>query len=111
RKVVSTSQTSVWLTDKRRLGVTLMLATGSQEHIAQLRELAAKKNMTFDETGLHSGRKAVARKEEEIYAALGLQFIEPELREGLGEIELSKKKKLPVLLADGDIRGILHAHT
>ena len=111
RKLVSTSQTSVWLTDKRRLGVTLMLATGSQEHIAQLRELAAKKNMTLDETGLHSGRKAVARKEEEIYAALGLQFIEPELREGLGEIELAKKSKIPRLVTDQDIRGILHAHT
>ena len=111
RKLVSDSQLGVWLTDKRRLGATLMLATGSQEHIAQLRELAAKKNMTLDETGLHVRRKTVARKEEEIYTALGLQFIEPELREGLGEIELSKRKKLPVLVADGDIRGILHAHT
>ena len=111
RKLVSTSQTSVWLTDKRRLGVTLMFATGSQEHIAQLRELAAKKNTTLDETGLHFGRKVIARKEEEIYAALGLQFIEPELREGLGEIELAKKNKIPRLVTDHDIRGILHAHT
>jgi DNA polymerase (family 10) len=111
RKLVSSSQTSVWLTDKRRLGATLMLATGSQEHIAQLRELAARKKMTLDETGLRAGRKVVARKEEEIYAALGLQFIEPELREGLGEIELAKKKELPRLVADADIRGILHAHT
>ena len=110
RKLVSTSQTSVWLTDKRRLGVTLMFATGSQEHIAQLRKLAAK-NMTLDQTGLHFGRKVIARKEEEIYAALGLQFIEPELREGLGEIELAKKKKIPRLVTDHDIRGILHAHS
>ena len=57
RKLASNSQLSVWLTDKRRLGATLMLATGSQEHIAQLRELAAKKNMTLDETGLHFGQE------------------------------------------------------
>jgi DNA polymerase (family X) len=111
RKLASSSQTSVWLTDKRRLGATLMLATGSQEHIAQLRELAAKKKMTLNEIGLHAGRKVVARKEEEIYAALGLQFIEPELREGLGEIELAKKNDLPRLVTDADLRGILHAHT
>jgi DNA polymerase (family 10) len=111
RKLVSPSHASVWLTDKRRLGATLMLATGSQEHIAQLRELAATKNMTLDETGLHAGRKVVGRKEEDIYAGLGLQFIEAELREGLGEIELAKKNQLPSLVTDTDIRGILHAHT
>lgn len=111
RKLDSNSELSVWLTDKRQLGATLMLATGSQEHIAQLRELAAKKKMTLDETGLHFGSKVVARKEKEIYAALGLQFIEPELREGLGEVELAKKNKIPRLVTDHDIRGILHAHT
>lgn len=111
RKLDSSSQTRVWLTDKRRLGATLMLATGSQKHIAQLRELAAKKKMKLDEAGLHAGRKVIARKEEDIYAALGLQFIAPELREGLGELELAKKKQLPTLVTDSDIRGILHAHT
>ena len=111
RKLTSSSQTSVWVTDKRRLGATLMLATGSQHHIEQLRELAVEKKMTLDELGLHAGRKVVARTEEQIYAALGLQFIEPELREGLDEIELAKKKQLPTLVADADIRGILHAHT
>jgi DNA polymerase (family 10) len=111
RKLVSNSQLSVWMTDKRRLGATLMLATGSEEHIKQLRELADEKGMRFDEAGLHFGRKVVARKEQDIYAALGLQFIEPELREGLGEIELAKKNGIPRLVTDHDIRGILHAHT
>jgi DNA polymerase (family 10) len=111
RKLVSNSQLSVWLSDNRRLGATLMLATGSERHIEQLRELAAKKHMTLDERGLHIGRKVVAAKEEEIYDALGLQFVEPERREGLGEIELAKKNKLPRLVTDSDIRGILHAHT
>ena len=84
RKLASKSQLSVWLTDKRRLGATLIWATGSQKHIEQLRELAIQKGMTFDEHGLHVGRKVIARKEAEIYAALGLQFIDPKLREGIG---------------------------
>jgi DNA polymerase (family 10) len=88
-----------------------MLATGSEKHLEQLRELAAERGMRLDETGLHFGRKTIARKEEEIYGALGLQFIEPELREGLGEIALAKNNRLPRLVTDADIRGILHAHT
>ena len=52
-----------------------------------------------------------SESEEEIYRALGLQFIEPELREGRGEIKLAQKGKLPKLVADLDLRGILHAHT
>lgn len=111
RKLASKSELNVWLTDKRRLGATLMWATGSQKHIEQLRELALQKGMTLDERGLHVGRKIIARKEAEIYAALALQFIEPELREGIGEIELAKKNRLPHLVTDADIRGILHAHT
>jgi DNA polymerase (family X) len=68
--------------------------------------------MTLDESGLHAGRKLVAAKtEEDIYAALGLPFIEPELREGRGEIALAERGKVPKLVTDADIRGILHAHT
>ncbi len=111
RKLQSDSQLGVWLTDKRRLGATLLWATGSPMHLEQLRELSQQKAMTLDEQGLHVGRKTIAGKEEEIYAALGLQFIEPELREGLGEIELAKKSRLPRLVTDADMRGILHAHT
>jgi DNA polymerase (family 10) len=88
-----------------------MWATGSPQHLDQLRKLAVQKGMTLDPQGLHVGRKVIGRKEEEIYAALGLQFIEAELREGLGEIELAKKNRLPRLVTDADIRGILHAHT
>ena len=87
------------------------MATGSQTHIDQLRELAVQKGLSLDEQGLHGGRKVIARNEADIYAALGLQFIDPELREGLGEIELAKAHKIPRLVTDADIRGILHAHT
>jgi DNA polymerase (family X) len=60
---------------------------------------------------LHKGRSLVAAKEEDIYDALGLPFIEPELREGRGEIERALKGKLPKLVTDSDLHGILHCHT
>jgi DNA polymerase (family 10) len=68
--------------------------------------------MTLNESGLHAGEKVIAsRTEEDIYRALRLSFIEPELREGRGEIDLARLGKLPKLVTDLDIRGILHAHT
>ena len=100
------------LTDKQHYGAALLLATGSQEHLKELREIAAARGMTLDKDGLRKGDKIIASKsEEEIYRALGLQFIEPELREGRGEITLAQKGKLPTLVTDADLRGILHAHT
>src|SRR6476659_2478545 len=68
--------------------------------------------LTLDGDGVRRGHKLLAAKsEEDIYAALGLPFIEPELREGRGEIERAIKGKLPALVTDRDVRGILHAHT
>jgi DNA polymerase (family 10) len=63
--------------------------------------------MRLDPDGLHKGRSVVAAKEEAIYRAL-LPFIEPELREGRGEIERALKGKLPKLVTDDDLHGILH---
>jgi DNA polymerase (family 10) len=93
------------------LGAALLLATGSAAHLERLRKLAQRKGMTLESDGLHRGRSVIAAKEEDIYAALGLPFIEPELREGRGEIERALKGKLPKLVRDGDVRGILHCHT
>jgi len=67
--------------------------------------------MRLDLHGLRQGRSLVAGSEESIYHALGLPFIEPELREGRGEIERALKAKLPRLVIDDDLRGILHCHT
>jgi DNA polymerase (family 10) len=68
--------------------------------------------MSLDQTGLRRGRKIIAgRREEHIYAALGLPFIAPELREGADEIALALNHALPQLVTDEDLRGILHAHT
>jgi DNA polymerase (family X) len=95
-----------------RFGATLLFATGSESHVEQLQKLARKKGFSLDETGLYRNEKLVAaRTEAEIYGALGLSFIEPELREGRGEIALARKKQLPTLVRLEDIHGILHAHT
>jgi DNA polymerase (family X) len=103
---------TVHLTDRKRYGVTLLLATGSQRHIEQLRGLSQRAGLSLDSNGLRRGRKVIAAKtEEDIYRALGLPFIEPELREGQNEIEQARAGELPRLVTAGDLRGILHAHT
>jgi DNA polymerase (family 10) len=103
---------SVHLTDRKRYGITQLLATGSREHLDELRQLAKSKGLKIIADGLQRGRRIVAAgSEAEIYKALGLRFIEPELRESRGEIALAAAGKLPKLVIDKDIRGILHAHT
>ena len=99
------------LTDRKRFGATLLHATGSAEHLEQLKALADRKGMELRLDGLRKGRRLIAAKEEDIYDALGLPFIEPELREGRGEVERALKGKLPKLVTDSDLRGILHCHT
>jgi DNA polymerase (family 10) len=103
---------TVHFTDRKHYGATLLAATGSEGHLTALRELAKGKGLRLDERGLWRGRKVVAsQSEEEIYAALGLPFIEPELREGRDEIARAVNGKPPPLVRDADLHGILHAHT
>jgi len=99
------------LSDRKHFGAALLFATGSAAHIEQLRTLAAEKGMRFEADGLHKGRMLIGGEEAEIYRALGLPFIDPELREGRGEIEAALKGKLQKLVTDQDLRGILHCHT
>jgi DNA polymerase (family 10) len=99
------------LSDRKHFGAILLFATGSAAHIEQLRALAAQKEMRLEADGLHNGRTLIAGDEVEIYRALGLPFIDPELREGRNELELALKGKLPKLVTDEDLRGILHCHT
>jgi DNA polymerase (family 10) len=116
-KVAKTSKASeadglqIRLTDRKHFGAALLFATGSAAHVAQLKVLAAEKGMRLEADGLHKGRSLIAGDETEIYLALGLPFIDPELREGRGELELALKGKLPKLVDDQDLRGILHCHT
>ncbi|KRQ01801.1 DNA polymerase [Bradyrhizobium yuanmingense] len=101
----------VRVSDRKHFGAALLFATGSAAHIEQLQALAAEKGMRLDAHGLHKGRALIAGEEADIYQALGLPFIDPELREGRGEVELALKGKLPKLVTDKDLRGILHCHT
>ncbi|MDA9438732.1 DNA polymerase [Bradyrhizobium sp. CCBAU 51745] len=101
----------VRVSDRKHFGAALLFATGSAAHIEQLQALAAEKDMRLDADGLRKGRTLVAGDEDNIYRALGLPFIDPELREGRGEVELARKGKLPKLVTDKDLRGILHCHT
>ncbi|MGY4368736.1 hypothetical protein ACVW1A_004801 [Bradyrhizobium sp. LB1.3] len=101
----------VRLSDRKHFGAALLFATGSAAHVEQLQALAVKKGVRLETDGLHKGRTLIASGEIEIYRALGLPFIDPELREGRGEIELALKGKLPKLVTDKDLRGILHGHT
>jgi DNA polymerase (family 10) len=102
----------VWLADRRHYGVALVLATGSSEHIEELQSLAERRGLRLDERGLYRGQQLVdCVDEKDVYAALDLPFIEPELREGRGEIALAVARRLPQLVADQDIQGLLHCHT
>ena len=103
---------TIHVTTSKRYGVTLLHATGSDQHVAALKIVAKHKNMSLDDKGLRKGNSIIASQtEEEIYDALGLPFIAPELRETGKEVELALDNALPALVSDKDIRGILHAHT
>ena len=93
-------------------GAALNYFTGSKDHNVALRRLAIEKKLKLNEYGVFRGDKAIAGKtEEEVYAALGLPYIPPELRENSGEIEAAMAGKLPALIAYGDLRGDLQTQT
>jgi len=97
---------------KDSYGAALNYFTGSKDHNVKLRELAMKKGLKLNEYGLFKGKKAVAGiTEEGLYRALGLEYIEPEMRENTGEIEISKEGKLPKLIGYGDLKGDLQVQT
>jgi DNA polymerase (family 10) len=93
-------------------GAAMLYFTGSKEHNIELRKIAIDKGMSLNEYGLTRGEKVVAsRTEEDVYRALGLRWIPPELRESHGEIDLARKGELPVLIELEDLRADLHMHT
>ncbi|MDD5547890.1 MAG: DNA polymerase/3'-5' exonuclease PolX [Candidatus Pacebacteria bacterium] len=97
---------------KESYGAALAYFTGSKEHNIVLREIAIKKGWKLNEYGLFKGAKQIAgATEEEIYEKLGMDYIEPELREVTGEIEAAQKHKLPKLIGYGDLKGDLHVHS
>jgi len=86
--------------------------TGSKDHNIALRNLAKDKGLKLSEYGLfEEENKVEGQTEQKIYSNLGLEYIPPELREDLGEIEAAKKESLPELIAFGELRGDLQIHT
>jgi len=86
--------------------------TGSKEHNTAMRGRAKDMGLKMNEYGLFRGEKNIKCKdEEELFAALKMQFIEPELRENMGEIQAAEKNELPQLVEEKDIQGIFHVHT
>jgi len=97
---------------KKSFGAALNYFTGSKDHNIALREIAIKKGWKLNEYGLFKGQKQIAgRTEEDLYKKLGLRYIEPELRERTGELEASRKNKLPNLIDYGDLKGDLQIQT
>ncbi len=93
-------------------GAALQYFTGSKAHNVSCRNIARSKGMKLSEYGLFRGRKTVAGKtEQEVYKALGLAYVAPELREDRGEIEAARKNKLPKLLELKQIKGDLQMHS
>jgi DNA polymerase (family 10) len=107
-------QVDVRMLAKENFGAALLYFTGSKAHNVGLRGRALDMGWTLNEYALTTvkGGKVVAGKtEEEIYAKLGLHYIEPELREMTGEIEAAEAHRLPELIKLADIRGDLQMHT
>ena len=94
-------------------GAALQYFTGSKAHNIALRDRALERGLKLNEYGLFdTNDKAIAgAKEQDIYTALGLAYIEPELRENRGEIEAAADKALPSLITRADLKGDVHMHT
>lgn len=118
------TKASIWLEDGLQIdlrvlpdhlyGNLLQHFTGSREHNIRLREYAVRKNLRVSENGilnLDTGDVITCTEEAGVYAALGMQYVPPELRNGLDEIELALKNAVPVLVERDDVRGDLHMHT
>jgi len=105
-------QMDIRVVARESFGAALHYFTGSKAHNVVLRQIAIKKNLKLNEYGVFRKAKAVAgRTEEEVYDALGLPYIPPELREDRGEIEAARNGRLPRLIEHGTLRGDLQTQT
>ena len=97
---------------KESFGAAMQYFTGNKDHNVKLRKIAISKGWKLNEYGLFKGKDTIAGKsEEEIYDKLGMDFIQPELRENTGEIEAAQEHRLPKIVNYTEVIGDLHAHT
>ena len=107
-------QVDVRLLPPESFGAAMQYFTGSKAHNVALRQRALKMGYTLSEyslADLKTEAPVAGRTEEEIYAKLGLDYIPPEMRENLGEIDLARDHALPKLLDQTDLQGDVHMHT
>lgn len=105
-------QMDVRVVEPESWGAALAYFTGSKAHNIRVRELALERGLKINEYGVFRGEERIAGKtEEEVYGAVGLPFIPPELREDRGEIEAALQGRLPKLVTYEDIRGDGHVHS
>lgn len=103
----------VWVHPPAKFGTALQYATGSKEHNVAMRQLALSKGFSLSEHSLmgQDGTEHFFATEQDLYAALGLQWVPPEMREDLGEMALAAAGKLPRLVELADIRADLQNHS
>lgn len=107
-------QVDIRAVETKSYGAALQYFTGSKEHNVALRQISIDMGFKLNEYGLFeraSGRMVAGKTEEEVYGALGLPLIPPELRENRGEIAAAKRGELPMLVEQTEVRGDLHVHT
>jgi DNA polymerase (family 10) len=107
-------QVDVRLLPPESFGAAMQYFTGSKSHNVALRQRALKMGYTLNEyslADLKTGEPLAGKTEEELYAKLNLDYIPPELRENLGEIDAAEKHTLPALIAVDDLQGDVHMHT
>ena len=110
----SDMQVDVRLLPPESFGAAMQYFTGSKAHNVALRQRALKMGYTLNEyslADLKTEKPVAGRTEEEIYAKLKLDYIPPELRENLGEIDAAEKHTLPTLITVDDLQGDVHMHT
>jgi DNA polymerase (family 10) len=105
-------QVDVRVVPPESFGAALHYFTGSKAHNIAVRRLAQERGLKLNEYGVFKGTKRVAGDtEESVFAAVGLPWIAPELREDRGEIEAARRGELPKLVTRADLRGDLHVHS
>ncbi len=105
-------QVDLRVVEDASFGAALHYFTGSKAHNIAIRKLGQDKGLKINEYGVFRGDKRISGKSEaEVYRAVGLPYIEPELREDSGEIEAARRGKLPKPIALADLKGDLHSHT
>ncbi|HSE57485.1 MAG TPA: helix-hairpin-helix domain-containing protein, partial [Nitrospiraceae bacterium] len=111
-RLASGLQVDVRVVPEDSYGAALQYFTGSKAHSVALRQLAQQLGLKLNEYGVFRGDRSVAgATEESVYAAVGLPWIPPELRENRGEIDAARNGRLPTLVERADLKGDLHVHT